>query len=466
MSGRYLYVLFLAGSLLAWPLAAEQSVTVGQNDLLPLWSDDSYLATTRAPEPDPSVPVIGPKAKGLAATFLRLLGDQAAGFDGVLYDNRDRGHSTLPPNLFPQLARINYAPDLRRAGLDYGLAGSILFPGIVLGNSSTALTSGPAPRSQVRFAMTQPHGPLAAHRGYVSNALYVYPEHRDHDARDLYPANWPYTVTSQGSSGSDQRFLRALAMTLAAFTPETRVKLEAEGLIAPTLQMILRRNLVHIVSRQDYLSGAAHPPVFNGKHLRPIRMVVHAASMRPETIPPMARLDVIEESFLLAAGSATLSERLFDTPAAVARIWRGAEFRKSLTVSADRSFDANGLPLDFTWVLLRGNPAHVRIEPFGPGGARARIELTWHDPSALAPPRTWPRAAPRPRPSARIDIGVFASNGSHDSAPAILSILLPLHEGRLYAPGPDGKRVLKRTKPRPDIPADPLLFPQGSDIDK
>ncbi|MCB1312565.1 MAG: hypothetical protein KDK29_12110, partial [Sedimentitalea sp.] len=40
--------------------------------------------------------------------------------------------------------------------------------------------------------------------------------------------------------------------------------------------------------------------------------------------------------------------------------------------------------------------------------------------------------------SARIDIGVFANNGVHDSAPAFLSVLLPAHEIRQYEPAGAG----------------------------
>ena len=64
------------------------------------------------------------------------------GFDGILYDNRDRDHSTLPSDRYPNLSFLKYDAELTRQGLDYGLAGRILIPALVFGNSSTAMTSG------------------------------------------------------------------------------------------------------------------------------------------------------------------------------------------------------------------------------------------------------------------------------------------------------------------------------------
>lgn len=433
---------------------AGETVTLGREHLVPLGPAGGYAATITLPDPEPGLPLVDPASDRPGALLLRRLAGQAAGFAGIVYDNRDRDHSALPPDLFPQLARLRYGPELRRDNLDYGLGGELLFPAIVLGNSSTAITTGPAPRSQMRLAMTMPGQPAWAWRGYVSNSVYVYPEHRDHDERDLYPANWPYMVTSQGSSGSDQPFLRALAMTLAAFTPGTRARLEAEGLVAPTLQMILRRSLRPVTSRSAYFTPIAHPPVFDADTLVPGRMVSLAAAMTPETIPPMVRVDVTQEDFTgtVRGGADDGSERLYDTPSAVARIWRGPEWEKGLTVSAARTFDPNGSALSFTWAVLRGDPDAIRIEPFGPGGAQARIRLTWQDPAAGDTPG-------RP-PAGRIDIGVFASNGTHDSAPAILSILLPLHEGRVYGPDGSGTTGLLRRVPDATIYRDPVLFPE------
>ncbi len=439
--------------LLACTPAHAAEVTLHGSDLFQVGSLGWVAPRLTLPVPDPSLPLVSPKQKDPGADFLRQLGNRglASGFSGILYDNRDRGHSVLPGDTFPQLARLTYAPDLRARDLDYGLGGAILYPVIVLGNSSTAIRGGPIARSLPRLAMTAEGGAAIAFRSYVSNQIYVYPEHRDHDAVDLFPANWPYMVISQGSSRSDRPFLRAIAMTLAALPADTRKRLQETGLIAPTLQMILRRSQKQVPSREAYFTGAAHPTVFRADQLQPERMIGLAAALRPETIPPLVRLTVEEEDFAPFAGLAGLSERLFTTPSAIARIWRAPDWERGMILSAAETHDPNDRPLQFRWAVLRGDPTRVKIEPLDATASRARITLNWHDPRVLAIPPDASRAPtaddeeeedtgkrPTEMQTSRVDIGVFASNGAQDSAPALLSISFPTHEARHYGPGPDG----------------------------
>ncbi len=385
------------------------------------------------PAPDQTLPLVSEHDKSAGATLLRryhAMG-RAGGFDGVIYDNRDRGHSPLSKDQFPQLAHLSYGPDLREAELDYGLAGRIILPSIVFGNSSTALTQRPINRSQARFAMTSTAGPERAYLTYSNNHIYVYPEHRDHDEVDLFPANWPYMIISQGSSHSDKPFMQALGMTLAALSDETREFLREKRLIAPTLQMILRRNQTAMYRLEQYLSPVAHPTVFERKSLQPERMVAMAADLTPADIPPMVRLGVEQEDFSEAAGLAGLSERLFDTPSALARVWRSDAYSRQMVVTADKTQDPNGRPLSFEWVLLRGDPQKVRIKPFEDAGQKARIEIDWHD--------ARPIDRMTDRVTDRVDIGVFASNGVNYSAPAFISVSFPGHQSRNYQPiGDDG----------------------------
>ena len=126
-----------------------------------------------------------------------------------------------------------------------------------------------------------------------------------------------------------------------------------------------------------------------------------------------------------------------------------------MTVSAAATKDPNGRPLAFTWAVLRGDPTRTRVEVLNPEGTEARITVEWQD--------------PRPVPglpeivSNRVDIGVFASNGVFDSAPAFVSILLPRHETRTYEPGPDGamRTASIDYAPAEGAYADPALFPRA-----
>jgi hypothetical protein len=225
-------------------------------------------------------------------------------------------------------------------------------------------------------------------------------------------------------------------------------------MIVPTLQMVFRRSLQHIQSREAYFSGAAHPVVFERPQINSARMVSLANSIQPGDIPAQVRLRMEAEDPAhqgVDYFGRGLSEELFDTPGAIARIWRSKAGRRTMTVSAADSRDVNGRPLAFEWRLLQGDPAKVRVEPLD-GGARARITLDWHDPFQIS--------EATPLTTARVDIGVFANNGVHDSSPAILSVYFPPLEARTYAEGPDGApRILSIDHAaRPDAYADPLLL--------
>ncbi len=426
-------VLPLAGHADSDAPAAAEVVLSGQDLVLDLGLVRYVLRTAPTTSATPSrKPEIDPADVSPAARLLRVLRNSgaAAGLAGVIYDNRDRNHSPLPVTLFPKLTRLRYAPDLIARNLDLGLADRILLPGIAFGNSSTAVVVGPAQRSLPRLAMTQPDGPLRAWQSYVSNQIYVYPEHNDHDAVDLFPANWPYMLVSQGSSHTDQPFLRAVGLILAAFRPDTRDRLVAEGLVSPTVQMVFRRAQTGVTSRADYLSGAAHPSVFDSLAIAPERMIALANSLTPNDIPPLVILSVLQEDFTGKAGLADQSERLFDTPSAIARVWRSPAFSRSMLVSAAATRDPNDRVLTFNWVLLRGDPTAVRIEVLEARGQTARISLDWQDRRPVDPHT--------PLLSDRVDIAVFAHNGVHDSAPGFVSVSFPTHQVRRYAPGPDG----------------------------
>lgn len=388
------------------------------------------------PPPATGAPVIDPADTSPEAARLRALFAQgrAAGLAGALYDNRDRGHSAMPPGLFPQMARVAYGPGLRARGLDYGLAGTFRFPAITLGNSSTAVTHGPEWRSQPRLAMTN-GGARRAAADYGANALYVYPEHRDHDAFDYFPAAWPYMTVSQGSSGSDRPFLRAQGLILGAFAPEARARMAGAGLVASTVQFVMRRTQVGLRGDAGYLSGAAHPSAFARGALNPPAAVALAARLTPGTIPPAPVLRVLAEDFAPHAGLAGLTEALFTTDGAVARLWRGLQGRREMVLSAAETVDPAGRALRFHWVLLRGDPAAVEITPLDGPGARVRIAFGWQDPRPA--PSGYGRTGPGPM-SSRLDVGLFAEAGGVLSAPAFVSVTLP-PEKRAYEIGPDGR---------------------------
>jgi hypothetical protein len=408
-------------------------------------------------------PIVDPEATDAAAGALRRMqaNGTAAGLSGVLYDNRDSGHSVLSRQRFPQVAHTVYDEAMRRQGLHHGVAGRVRFPLPVVGNSSTALTAGPLARSLGRLALADQAAALRSYRLFVSNHLYVYPEHRDYDpdTGDRLLANVPYFLLSQGSSRSDRPFVRTALEIIAALPPAAREAAESTGRLAATVQAVMRRTMQGVNSDAHYLSPVAHPPVFAGAKLRPALAVNYANSLTPDTLPPLVTLTV-ERDFSAQPGvdylAANLGEILFTTPMAVARAWRSFAYAREITLRAAISPAGTGnVAPRFHWVLLQGDPERVRIRPRDAAGDVVDIDIEWHDRFAIGQGRDM--ATPR------VDIGVIADSGGAKSAPAVFSILFPVHQARRYDVGADETPVLRSLSyVRPDAPddyADPLVWP-------
>lgn len=360
----------------------------------------------------------------------------AAGNFGDLYDNCDRDHSNLAYAQFPQLNRIEYRPEIL-SNIPFGFQNRFLHGGVVIGNSSTSLVNSPIWRSNPRMAYTTPTsiGPMV--RQYFQNHLYVYPEHNDHDPGhngeggggygDVYPTNTPYMLISQGSSYTDIPFVDALTCTLAAFRPPVKQRLVESGALAPTLQQIFRNSYKLVKHPDDYLTGIAHPSVFEGSEIDALKMVDMAHAMSVDDIPPLARIRVEQEDHaILGRDYFEVSERekLFDTACAIARIGRSTQFRRHMIVSAKESLDLDKRPLKFKWVILRGDESRISIKPLDEEGARADITVAWHPRRKIRPDS--------PIESNRVDIGVFAHNGVAWSAPAFITWYFLDNEDREY----------------------------------
>jgi hypothetical protein len=356
----------------------------------------------------------------------------AAGNAGDLYDNRDGGHSPMDLTVFPQFARLTYGGTVVAKGWAQGPQLRFLYNAVTLGNSSTAVTGTGNWRSLTRLACTSRGGPALLYAQYRGNQLYVYPEHRDHDPDhrgDVFAANTPYLVTSQGSSGSDQPFLKALACTLAAFRPEVKTGLARGGLLMPTLQMILRRTYRGGPGHSapgDFFGGDAHPAVFDAAGLDGDAMVRMAHDLVPGEFPPLVQVRVVEESRLLPGldDGAGGPEQLFDTPCAIARVHRTLAFSRRMILSARGSFDAGGKPLTYRWSLLRGDPGRVSIQPLNPEASEVEVRIGWHE--------RRPVREGSPLFSNRVDIGVFVSNGRQESAPGFITTYFPANVRRGY----------------------------------
>ena len=214
---------------------------------------------------------------------------------------------------------------------------------------------------------------------------------------------------------------------MAAFRPEVKAQLVRTGTLMPAVQMIFRESNKMVEKSSDYLSGRAHPSVFDGSQLDVVRMVKMAHDMRAGTLPPMVQLEVVEEDRLRPGvdyfGGAS-GERYFDTPCAIARIARSTRYSRRLVVSAEKSCDLAGKPLTYHWAVLQGDAERIRIQRRNESGSVAELIVPYHKRRPVQPGSAME--------SNRVDIGVFVSNGTYYSAPAFVSFLFLDNQKRVY----------------------------------
>jgi hypothetical protein len=353
----------------------------------------------------------------------------ASGLASITYENRDGQHSPLNTSLYPQLQIFEHNST---SGTATGPAAHLRL-GPMVGNcsmASSAVSGGSLPR----LYMMDPGGGKFLMMQYLANNLFVYPEHQDHDIGangvggygDLYPVNTPCCLISQGSSGSDQPFVQAVLSTIAAFPRETQRALIQKRVLMPTVQSILRQSSRAVTKPADYLTGAAHPVVFDAAMLNEEAMVKMAQSMTPDLIPPLVQLEVVEESDPQAGkqvfeAANPVSHKLTDARVSIARVFRGAVDEYGMVIDLSKCADIMGRPVKTTAQVLQGDPRLVRIDRSG-NGPYMRLRVRWQPPIIT---RTGIR-------SHRVDIGIFATSGTGISAPAIISFYMLPNERRFY----------------------------------
>ncbi|MFT7639484.1 MAG: hypothetical protein ACI9G1_001220, partial [Pirellulaceae bacterium] len=443
-------------------MMAAGQVVIGEENVV--WDADRGIFLTQVEFGKTTDSKIA-NGKGEVADLLRKWHEEgtAAGNHGDLYDNHDRDHSNMNYGALPQLTRVEYSEAAQKRQLNNGLQRSFLFNQVTIGNSSTALTSGPYWRCQGRNAITQPVVANFLYLQYRANHLYFYPEHRDYDPGhngkdeegngghgygDVFPANTPYIIISQGSSGSDRAFMNAVAMTLAAFHPDVKEQLVKHGMLMPALQMIFRMSNKTVAEQSDYLKGRAHPTVFDGDQIDVLKMVTMAHDLKPGSLPPLARIKVVEEDEFVVGRDyfdVAAREQLFDTPCAIARVVKSTKYQRRMVVNADTSADIHNKSLKFHWVVLRGDADKVQIVKRNDAGSEIELQLSHHERRPIAPQAKMQ--------SNRVDIGLFVHNGDYYSAPAIISFYYLDNQKREY----DDKNRIRSVDYTIDNYVDPLL---------
>ncbi len=355
----------------------------------------------------------------------------ASGNFGDLYVNRDNGHSALITTNFPGLTPVVYGDEAKAKQVNMGLPNAHFgYP--LIGNASIAITAGPYWRSMPRAVQTDPLLPVTSFQLMLANQCWFYPAHRDFTAEtgDLYPVNMPYYIISKGSSGTDMPFMQAIAATMAALRPDTKQALISRGLLVPTLQMILRATQKNLKTPDDFLTGLAHPVVFDAVNLNVEAMVKMAHDLSPTNIPAPVVLRTLKDA-KAETGIDYFDlrpEGLFDTPFAIARIMRGVLTRtRTMTIEAIIP-GATAQTSPFIWKVLQGDPAKVTIKPLTPNASQVEITITYHG---------LYRPTPTDWMTSRVDIGCFFKSGAHYAMPSLVSLACLSNEDRLYRD--DGK---------------------------
>jgi hypothetical protein len=353
------------------------------------------------------------------AGFFFLPAAVSASHVGDYYDNRDSDHAKMATSSHPGLTYMSSGSGFQR---------TVITGKTVFGNASLAVTTGLDWGSLNRVnGLRSSTGMTASYNLYINNNAYWHPEHRDHDEVDYFFAMSPTLNNSQGSSGSEIDEMHNWFYTLDAFPIETKNLLVQKGLIVPTIQMIARRT--RVASDELYLTGAAHPNAFDNFNNR-ASMTEMALGMTANKIPPMVKLKVIEEDYNLVNDGTNFfeptylsKEKVFDTPVSISRVFHGRDYTRKMVVSAEDSYDANGLALTYHWSVIRGEDDHVRITPLNQSSSRVEILIDYHD-EALIPGST--------RPSNLVTVGAFVRNGYYYSAPAFVNSYTKRNEKRTY----------------------------------
>lgn len=366
----------------------------------------------------------GPAAE-LVSAWLRD-GTAASNMDDI-YINRDRRHSNLQQQDFPLLTRLTYCGDATKRGLDCDLPNTIVVGRAVFGNLSRALTNGPYWRSMARMAMTRRDNGDTMEKLYRSNQFHVFPAVNDYGKPglgDIFPAYNLWQLMSQGASGSDQAFLRVALAASAAMQSETKKKIIADCLFAPTMQWLIRSTLKTVKSESDYLSENGHPVAFNRNDLDENKLVTKAHVLTPDKIPPLPLIswqvnNLVPEYMPLPGRDYpdTVGEVLYVRPTGIAFILRGYQNTRSFL------FKVSPMPesaaATYKWSVIHGESERVT---FSPTLEKDVMRITVN----------------RKGLTNRIDVAVFAKTAKSEyGAPSIISFSPVALEDRVYLP--DGR---------------------------
>lgn len=295
------------------------------------------------------------------------LAPATGGNAGDLYMNRDGGHSVLNAAAFPGLTVVGLDQDGRARHADLN-APNILFPYPVFGNSSRAFLGTSVWRSIPRALLTLEAASLGRMvRLYLSNQTWVFPSNADTPPvgtnGDVFASLAPYWITTAGRSFSDLPYLRAALEASRALHPGVKKEIVHRGLLAPTIQTLIRKSLVDVADETDYLTFKAHPTAFPRGGVQTNRLVASASALTVTSIPPLAMLSVESEPI---AEKTAWPELTYGSAFAWAYVLRAKAERRSFKITAKGAHE-------FAFVQTHGAGVDVKIERLTPDQAKVTI---------------------------------------------------------------------------------------------
>ena len=305
---------------------------------------------------------------GCFIAHMRMVRGSSGGNVGDLYMNRDGRHSLLDIKSYPGLTSVQLDALGRTNRMDMSFP-NILFPYPVFGNASLAMTMGPYWRSLPRAMLTTEARLLGRmERLYLSNQVWVYPSNADTAPvgtnGDVFASIAPYWLTTAGRSFSDKPYLGGALEASRSLDPKVKAEIVRRGLLAPTVQALIRKSLKGVTNEVDYLSAKAHPSALPPKGLDLKRLKAAAKAMTVESIPPLAAV---------AVAMPPLRQKLV-----VPELTYASAFAWAFVLRADedvREFQliAKGAE-EFAFVQTHGTGVDVRIERLKPDVAKVTID--------------------------------------------------------------------------------------------
>jgi len=335
---------------------------------------------------------------GCFVAGLKLAKAKDGPYVGDLYMNRDAGHSSIVVTNFPGLTSVRLDQEGRNRRLDITFP-NVLLPYPAFVNSSMAFTVGPYWRSLSRALTTIESARLGALvKMYLSNQVFVTPSNLDTAPLgtngDVFASITPYWLTTAGRSWSDRPYLVAALETSRAFPRETKARLVHDGLLAPTIQTLMRKSLRGVTDEAAYLTPLAHPTALPPNGLETNRLLAAAAQLRPEAIPPLA---VIAVKPAPTVDTPTWPELTYSTAFAWAYVLRAKDEERTFEISARGA-------QHFCFVQTHGSGVEVKVEKRSESAVRVTLK------------------AAELSPTNRVDIAVFGRNdGTGWGAPSYVS---------------------------------------------